>query len=213
MVSSNHNNMRTTKSRRKQTNPLTQLRQILGSDARPLSVSKLGLLVDIPAASLRSVETGRRTFNPDLQRRMRRRGLEWLPETKRWVFAFNHQTPLSLPLLESFRGLSSAGTATFQQLDIEALKRRIAALMENVAPTSYRDLLLDLHDALENFLEAYKVEGAQEDFRETTLWYKPIENDAGGQRLIKGYNWQNPPDLIDEEKAGESSVSISQSAA
>src|SRR5262249_45611986 len=142
----------------------TELRELLGTGGRPLSVSRLGLLTDIPPASLRSVQLGRRTFNPEMQRRMRRRGLQWLPESQKWVFTYHHDTPLSLPLLESFRRLSSAGTATFQQLDLEALQRRITALMQNVAPTSYRDLLLDLHDAMECFLEAYKVEGAREDF-------------------------------------------------
>src|SRR5215470_6372377 len=106
------------KSRHQKINPLTELRQQLGSNGRPLSVSKLADLVGVPSATLRSVQLGRRTLNPDLQRRMRRRGVQWLSQSGRWVFAYHHDTPISLPLLESFRRLSSAGTATFQQLDL-----------------------------------------------------------------------------------------------
>jgi hypothetical protein len=199
--------MRTPKPRpRKKANPLTELRQLLGSDARPLSMSKLALLADIPAATLRSVEIGRRTFNQDLQRRMRRRGLEWQPKDRRWRFTFG-DAELSLALLESFRRLSSGGSALLQDLDAHALATRLVSLMQNVEPTSYRSLLLDLHDSLESFREVYRIEGAQEDFRETTPWYKTEENDAGGQKLIRGYSWKNSPeahqllDLTDRRKS------------
>jgi hypothetical protein len=187
--------MRAIKPRPKESNPLVKLRALLGSGTKAISVSRLAALVDIPAATLRSVEIGRRTFNPDLQKRMRRRGIEWQPKTKRWVFAYYHDAQLSLPLLESFRQLSSGGPPLFQDLDVHAIVRRIIALMQGVEPSAYRSLLLDLHDSLESFRELYKVDRAQEEFQQTKLWYKPIENEAGGQRLSKGYTWKNSPDL------------------
>ena len=220
--------MRTRKPKRKETNPLTELREQLGADTkRPLSMSKLASLIDVPAATLRSVQLGRRTFNAELQRRMRRRGLEWQPKERRWRFTFS-DTPLSLQLLESFRRLSSGGSVLTQDLDAHALVIRVVSLMQNVEPTSYRSLLLDLLDGLESFLETYKVDGAREDFRETTPWYKTDENEAGGQRLIRGYSWKNPPeahrllDLSDKRKShvvletderGESFGAVTQPAA
>lgn len=220
--------MRTAKRRQKQSNPLKDLRVQLGSGLKPLSMQKLAALVDIPAATLRSVEIGRRSLNPDLQKRLKRRGIEWQPESKRWVFSYNHDLSLSLPLLESFRRLSSGGSDLFQDLDTRALILRVIALMQKVEPSTYRSLLLDLHDSLEGFREAYKVDGAQEDFRETALWYKSVENDAGGHRLTKGYTWKNSPDphrlfdfrdwqksrvAFDEEEQGESLSTLTQPAA
>jgi hypothetical protein len=171
--------------------------------------------------------TGRRTLNPDLQKRMQRRGLEWVPKEERWRFAFG-DAELSMMFLELFRRLSSGGSALTQDLDVRALCIRLIALMQNVEPSSYRNLLLDLHDSLESLRETYKVEGAQEDFRETTLWYKTIENEAGGQKLVRGYSWKNPPeshrllDFTDKQKSrvvfeadepGESFATVTQPAA
>jgi hypothetical protein len=68
---------------------MAELRHLLGSDSRLLSMSKLAALADIPAATLRSVEIGRRSFNTELQLRMRRRGLEWSPKTKQWFFTLD----------------------------------------------------------------------------------------------------------------------------
>src|SRR5215471_7882596 len=96
-----YNSMPTSKRARKETNPLTLLRQQLGSNGRPLSVSKLAALVGVPSATLRSVQLGRRTLNPDLQRRLHWRGVQWVPQSGHWVFTFHHGTPLSLALLES----------------------------------------------------------------------------------------------------------------
>src|SRR5262245_37228541 len=136
------------KRRQKKNTPLTELRQLLGSDSKPLSVNKLAALADIPAATLRSVESNRRSFNVDLQRRMRVRGLEWRPETGKWFFTYDHNAELSLPLLESFRRLGR-GDDFFQGLDLEAVKRRVTALLQQVDGSAYRSLLLDLNDALE----------------------------------------------------------------
>jgi len=190
-------------------------------------MSKLAAMVDIPAATLRSVQLGRRTFNPELQRRMRRRGFHWEPKSNHWLFTFGHETPLSLQLLESLRRLSTRGSLHLQDCDARALAERAIALLRNVEPASYRSLLLDLHDSLESLRETYKVEGAEEVFRETTVWYKVMENDSGGYRLAKGYNWRNLPkrmlDLSDKwqlspinsdaDDQSESSGAITQPAA
>jgi hypothetical protein len=195
------------KRRAKKTSPLVELRTQLGS----ISISRLAALVDIPAATLRSVESGRRTFNPDLQKRMQRRGLEWQPKARRWVFAFHHETPLSLSLVEAFWRISSGGSALFQDLDVHAIIRRLIALMQGADPAAYRNLLLDVHDSLERLRGAYKVDQAKEEFQQTTLWFKLIENDAGGQRLARGYSWKNSPDphrLFDFRDKQKSQVAL-----
>jgi hypothetical protein len=56
-------------------NPLTELRRLLGTEDKPISTSKLAALADIPADTLRSTETGRRSFNAELRKGWP--GAEW----------------------------------------------------------------------------------------------------------------------------------------
>jgi hypothetical protein len=184
--------MRTSKRRYTQGTPLTQLRKQLGSEGRLLSVNKLGVLSGIPSATLRSVEVNRRSFNLDLQKRLRCRGLDWDQKTKQWRFTYDHSAPLTLPLLESFRRLSR-GSDLFQDLDAHALCLKVIGLLHEVPIAAYSSLLLDLHDNLERLREAYHIDGAQQVFQGTTLRYDVRETASGSQILIRGYSGANPP--------------------
>jgi hypothetical protein len=200
--------MRTSKRRHVKSTPLTDLRRLLGSDIKPLSVNKLAALVDVPAATLRSVEIGRRSFNAELQKRLKRRGLEWQPKTRKWFFTYDHNADLSLPLLELFRRLGR-GDDFFQGLDLEAVKRRVTALLQQVDEPAYHSLLLDLNDALETLRETHAVNGALKEFQETELRFAFIKTRSGGQTLVKSFSGLLPPDhLFNEDAQGESSSSV-----
>jgi hypothetical protein len=179
---------------RRRGNPLTELRQLLGTAGRSLSMSKLAAFADVPAATLRSVETGRRSFNADLQKRLRRRGLDWDQKAGRWFFTYDRNAQLSVSLLESFRRLSR-GDNMFHDLDAYAAMRRVVSLVQQVDESDYRSLLLDLNDALESLRAAYKVNGAQKDFAETELRYQYLKTASGSETLVKGYSWPEPPKL------------------
>jgi hypothetical protein len=204
--------MRTPKRRHAQSTPLTKLRKQLGSENKLLSINRLGAIADIPPATLRSVEIGRRSFNPDLQKRMRRRGLEWQPKTRKWFFTYDHKAVLSLPLLELFRRLGR-GDEFFQGLDLEAAKRRLTALLQQVDERAYHGLLLDLNDALETLRETYTVSKALKEFQETELHFEFIKTRSGGQTLVKKFSGLLPPDhLFGEEEHGESSSAVQPAA-
>jgi hypothetical protein len=176
--------MRSQKRRQKKSTPLTELRALLGSDIKPISVNKLGALVDIPPATLRSVETGRRSFNPELQKRMRSRGLEWDRVAKRWLFTYDHNADLSLYLLESLRRLRR-GDAYTQKDDLESLVKRVTALLKHVADSAYTDLLLELDRSLEELLERYEIEEAKQVFQQTALKIEMVRTPSGSDHLVK----------------------------
>jgi hypothetical protein len=202
--------------RRKRTtiNPLAELRKLLGTEVKPLSTSKLAALVNIPADSLRAVQTARRTFNPEMQRRLRKRGLDWDQKEGKWFFTYDRNAPLSLPLLESFRRLSR-GDGFFQDLDLDAVIRRVIALVQRVDEQAYRSLLLDLNDALESFRETYKVDGAQEEFAQTELRFEFVKTPSGAQTLVKKFSGGNPRDvslLLDHRRKRKSHVVLEETA-
>ena len=179
-------------------NPLTELRRLLGTEDKPISTSKLAALADIPADTLRSTETGRRSFNAELRKRLARRGLEWQPEKSCWVFTYDRKTPLSLPLLESFRRLVR-GNSFFQDVDVDCAMRRVIALLQKADEAAYRGLLLDLNDALETLRETYAVDGALEEFRNTELKFVFLRTASGTQTLYKnisGANMTAPEQLM-----------------
>lgn len=207
-------------------NPLIKLRQLLGTADQPFSMNKLAGFVDVPAATLRSVETGRRSFNADLQQRLRRRGLDWDQKAGQWRFTYDHKATLSVSLLESFRRLSRANDL-FQDLDAYAVIRRVISLVQQVDESSYRSLLLDLNDALESLRAAYKVNSAQKDFAQTALRYQFIKTASGSETLVKGYSWTNPPESqrlfdfchlqkshfkLDEDEHEQSSITVQPAA-
>jgi hypothetical protein len=202
------------KSNRKQAviNPVTELRRLLGTEDKPIHTSKLATLVDVPADTLRSVETGRRSFNAELQKRLRRRGLEWEPKDGRWFFTYGHSESLSLPLLEEFRRLGR-GDDFFRGVDLEAAKRRVAALLQRVDELAYHSLLLDLNDSLETLLETYAVDGARKEFQTTELRFEFIKTPSGGRTLVKNISGLVPPDhLFEEDEHCESSSSVQPAA-
>jgi hypothetical protein len=176
-------------------NPLEELRRLLGTDEKPLHTSKLAALVDTPADTLRSIQIGRRSLTPDILKRMRRRGLDWDPQTKQWRFTYDRSAPLTLPLLESFQRLSRPGDDLFQDLDVDAAIRRVIALVQGVDDSAYRSLLLDLNDAFESLRVAYKVTGAQKEFTATELRFEYVTTRSGDQTLVKKYSGENPPDF------------------
>jgi hypothetical protein len=172
---------------------------------------KLAAFADIPAASLHSTEGGRRSFNPEMQQRLRRRGLDWDQKEGKWYFTFDHGATLSLSLLEAFRRLSSGGSPLFQDVDAHMATWRVIALMQQVEPSRYRDLLLDINDALENLRVVYKVDDEQKVFAQTELRYRLVKTKSGGETLSKNYSWPAPPDprqLLDHSKLRLSSVYI-----
>jgi hypothetical protein len=176
-------------------NPLRELRRLLGTETKLLSTDRLGALVAIPAATLRSVEIGRRTFNPDLQKRMRARGLNWDSATKKWFFTFNRDANLSLYLLESVRRLTR-GDARSQKDDRECLCKRLTALLEHVSNSAYTDLRLDLDSAFEELLERYQIEEAKPVFQHTALKIEMLKTPSGGQVLKKSRS--GPMGLADQ---------------
>jgi hypothetical protein len=165
-------------------NPLKELRLLLGTETKPLSTERLGQLCGIPGASLRSVETGRRPFTIELQKRMRCRGLEWDRTSKRWFFTYDHGTTLSLYRLESFRRLTR-GDAASQKEDRVSLCKRVTALLEHVSNSAYTDLLLDLDHSLEELLERHEIEGAKQVFQQTALKIKMVRTPSGSDHLVK----------------------------
>jgi transcriptional regulator with XRE-family HTH domain len=184
--------MRQPKRTQKPSNPLKLLAKKLGSETKPISMEKIARLTDVAPATLRSVELGLRKFSPEIQQRMRQRGLEWDEKRSTWFFTYDHEADLTLPLLESFRRLSR-GDDRFQDLDAHAMTEKLISLLQKVPVGAYVDLLLDLNATLDRLREAYEVEDAIELFKQRKLKYWVEQTPSGGQNLVKQYSWPNPP--------------------
>jgi hypothetical protein len=178
-------------------NPLKELRRLLGTQAKLLSTDRLGSLCGVPGASLRSVETGRRPFTVELQKHLRSRGLEWDQKSGEWFFTFDHNTPLSLYLLESVRRLTR-GDARSQKDDRESLCKRLTALLEHVPDSAYTGLRLDLDRSLEELLERYQIDGAKPVFGQTALKIEMRRTSSGSDHLVKSRS--GPMGLADQSK-------------
>lgn len=216
--------MRQPKSTKKSSNPLKLLSEKLGSKAKPLSMEKIGRLTNVAPGTLRSIELGRRAFSPEIQERMRQRGLEWDQKSGQWFFTYDHQAELSLYLLETFRRLFR-GDDTSQDHDAHVACEKVISLLREVAVVDYTNLLLDLSASLDRLRETYKVEGSNELFKKRLLryWFRPTA--SGGQQLVKGFSSSNFPkqllnfsderksrDPFDEEEHGERSAAVQPAA-
>ena len=202
--------MPSAKRSQKSANPLKELRRLLGTETKLLSTERLGALCGIPGASLRSVETGRRPFTRELQKRMRSRGLEWDQKTKQWFLTYFDKTAPSLYRLETFRRLTR-GDKDSQKDDLKRLCTRVEALMEHVPDSAYPDLLLDLQNALEELLGRHQVEGAKQTFQQTALKWEFIKNPSGSETLMKRRS--GPMGLADQLEDSSQAPGVSQDAA
>jgi len=192
----------------KSTNPLKLLSEKLGSQSKALSMEKIAQLTGVASGTLRSIELGLRKFSPEIQQRMRQRGLEWDLKTGQWFFTYDHKAELSLYLIETFRRLSR-GDRYSQDLDAHAACEKVLSLLHGVAAGDYTNLLLDLHAALERLCQTYKVEGSQKLFAERSLryWLQPTK--SGGKVLVKGFSSSNfPEELLNFSDQRKSDVSF-----
>jgi hypothetical protein len=188
--------MKSSKSTASVSSPLRDLRKELGSDGKRLSTYKLSVLVDIPSATLRSIEAGKNAFTDGLQQRLRRRGIGWNPKTKRWFFAFNPGLDLTVELIMSFNRLSRPD-GLYQDVDAHVLCRKMLDLLSAVPAAQYNTLLLDLHQAIEQLAKTYHTEGIEKAFASATPKYSWIVTRSGAQVLDKEYSG---PGLGDPEK-------------
>jgi hypothetical protein len=187
-------------------------------------MEKIGRLTNVSPGTLRSIELGRRAFSPEIQERMRQRGLEWDQQTGQWFFTYDHQAELSLYLLETFRRLFR-GDDTSQDHDAHVACEKVISLLREVAVVDYTNLLLDLNASLDRLRETYKVEGSKELFKQRLLRYWVQPTASGGQILVKGFSWTNFPEkllnfsdkrkssaTLDEAEHGESSSAVQPAA-
>lgn len=187
--------MRQPKSTSKSSNPLKLLSEKLGSKAKPISMEKIGRLTNVAPSTLRSIELGRRTFSPEIQERMSKRGFHWNPKTKQWLFTYDHQAVLSLHLLEMFWRLSR-GDHISQDHDAHVACEKVISLLREVAEADYTNLLLDLNASLDRLRETYKIEGSKELFKQRLLNYWVQPTASGGQILVKGFSSSNFPEQL-----------------
>jgi hypothetical protein len=179
--------------------PLRVLRELLGARGKRLSTYKLSVLVGIPSATLRSIEAGKNAFTEGIQQRLRRRGIAWNPKTKRWFFAFNPNLDLTVDLIMSFIRLSRPSDL-YQDVDADALCRKMIDLLNAIPATQYNTLLLDLHQAIEQLAKSYHVEGIENAFASATPKYSWIVTPSGAQVLDKEYSGTDlgdPKKLLD----------------
>jgi transcriptional regulator with XRE-family HTH domain len=169
---------------KKHLNPLLELRCKLASSTKPLSSERLGQLIGVSGGTLRNVESGFRSFSPQLQRQLRVRGLEWDEKAGRWFFTYDRDAPLSLWLLETFHRLSR-GDKGFQRLDQNAAVERVKALLELVSDAKYKDLLLELNASLQELYEDFEITAAKEVFERTALKFTYRKDPSGTETLIK----------------------------
>jgi hypothetical protein len=203
--------MPSAKRSQKSANPLKELRRLLATGTKLLSTERLGALCGIAGASLRSVETGRRPFTTEMQKRMRSRGLEWDAKAGRWFFTYDpNKKPPTLFRIEMFRRLTR-GSADFQKQDLNSLCKRVTALMEHVPDSAYTDLLLDLQNTLEELCERYAVEGAKQTFQQSAVKYEIIKTPSGSETLVKSYS--GPMGLADQLEDSSQAPGVSQDAA
>jgi hypothetical protein len=174
-------------------NPLRNLRELLGTGGKRLSTYKLSELVGIPSPTLRSIEIGRNAFSEGIQQRLRWRGLNWDQTTKRWVFTYNPELPLTIDLITSFNRLSR-GSDLFQDLDARALCIKLITLLHTVPVLSYSALVLNLQDVLNRLRVEYKAVGEEKVFAETTPKFCLVETPSGAQTLVKEYTGKNLPE-------------------
>jgi hypothetical protein len=138
---------------------------------------------------------------------MRSRGLEWNQKSGKWFFTFDHDSSLSLYLLESLRRLTR-GDATSQKDDGECLRKRLTALLEHVSDSAYTNLRLDLDWMLEELLERYQIEGAKPVFQQTALKIEMLKTRSGSEVLVKsrsgpmGLANQSDPTLPEAQEFG-----------
>jgi hypothetical protein len=86
----------------------------------------------------------------------------------------------------------------FQDIEVYAFVCCVMSFVQGVDDSAYRNLLLDLNDALDNLRVTYKVDDAQKEFAATELHYEYVKTRSGAQTLVKKYSGENPtPRFLD----------------
>jgi hypothetical protein len=146
--------------------PLYRLRCLLGE--LPITQPELSQIVDIPLATLQSIECGRRGWTPEIRSKISQMIWAVWDETKaRWMFKHSAQPEeFSYELFQRYRKFISE-SARIPETDPETLKMRIDALFERVPNDSWMTLYWRLQDCLEECRQDFELKELEELFEAT----------------------------------------------
>jgi hypothetical protein len=130
--------------------PLFKLRLTLGKNSQPFTQQQLSTLVDIPLATIQSIESGRRSWTDEVRLKVRLAiWADWNERKKRWFF--RHSEPpqqFTSELFDKYHDFIKK-CAPIPTTDPETLKMLLDALFENASERVWMKLFRRLRDCLE----------------------------------------------------------------
>lgn len=156
--------------------PLYKLRLLLSESGRAITQPDLSSIVDIPLATLQSIECGRRGWTEDIRRKIRQAiWAKWDEPKKRWMF--EHSSPpkeFSYSLFKKYRRFITE-YAPIPDTDPETIKMRIDALFEQVPRDSWMKLYWRIQDCIEECRRDFEVRNVEDLFEVTqdNIYFSP----------------------------------------
>jgi hypothetical protein len=149
--------------------PLYKLRVLLSKDAnRAITQPELSRIVGVPLPTLQSIESRRRGWTEEVQRKISQAiWALWDDNKERWMF--KHSSPpkeFSYSLFERYRGFIHKG-APIPETDPEAIKMRVDVLFEQIPEESWMKLYWRLQDCLEECRQDFELKNAEDVFEAT----------------------------------------------
>ena len=148
-------------------NALRKLRGLLSpnGDAAPIKQWELERLIDVPVATIRAIEAGRRNLNPDVLRKVRVvTRFDWHERLQVWMWNGRPAQSPDWQFLKKFFQRRSPG----YEIEIHFLHRRLDAMFEKVLGKDWQLLANWINDCFEECKDDFKLQGLEERFRDTS---------------------------------------------
>ena len=148
--------------------PLYKLRLLLSKTDRAITQPDLSQIVDIPLATLQSIECGRRSLTEEIRLKIKQTiWADWDETKKRWMFEHSYPPKkFSYSLFEKYRQFIHE-YAPIRETDPETIKMRIDALFEQVPRESWMKLYWRLRDYLEECRRGFELKELEQLFEAT----------------------------------------------
>jgi hypothetical protein len=148
--------------------PLYKLRLLLSETGRAITQPELSRIVDIPVATLQSIECGRRGWTDEIRTKIRQAiWAIWDEDKKRWLL--EHSSPpeeFSYSLFKNYQRFIT-DHAPIPETDPETIKLRIDALFQQVPKDSWIKLYWYLQDCLEECQRHFELRELERFFQDT----------------------------------------------
>jgi len=146
---------------------IAKLRELVRDEAtdEPVTQRQLSRIVGIPLDTIKSVESGRMSLSPRVQKNIRRfAGVVWDDKEERWIsrsFIFRQGaitpelSPATAADIREYRKMMEQSAATGSDRDRDAVKMRVDALFDQIPARYWIHLLFRMQDSLEELREEF----------------------------------------------------------